>query len=61
MSPPSLAALQRCFRVRMLTQRLSAECSHAKPPSAGPYEKALNVGVAGMGTLENALAALVRP
>ena len=60
-SPSSLKRVQQCFRARMLTQRVSAECAHSKPPSSGPYEKAINVGVAGMGSLERALAALVKP
>jgi len=60
-SPSSLRAVQRCFRARMLTQRVSAECEHAKPRSCGPFEKAINVGVAGMGSLEKALAALIKP
>jgi len=60
-SPSTLKSVQRCFRARMLTQRVSAECAHAKPTSCGPYEKAINVGVAGMGSLEKALAALIKP
>ena len=60
-SPSTLKSVQRCFRARMLTQRVSAECEHAKPPSCGPYEKAINVGVEGMGSLEKALAALTKP
>jgi hypothetical protein len=47
-SASTLKSVQRCFRARMLTQRVSAECEHAKPRSCGPYEKAINVGVAGM-------------
>ena len=61
LSPASLKSMKRCFRARMLTQRVSAECAHSKPPSSGPFEKALNVSVAGMGSLEKALVALVKP
>lgn len=41
-----------------MTQRISAECAHAKPFSCGPFEKAINVDVVGMGSLQNALASL---
>lgn len=30
----SLRRLQNCFRIRMLTQRVSAECAHSKPVSS---------------------------
>lgn len=50
--------LMQCFVVRTSTQRVSAECEHSKPCSLGPFEKAINVDVAGMSSLQNALASL---
>jgi hypothetical protein len=58
--PRHLPPLQRAFRVRMLTQRRSAECAHRKPAAEGPFDKALNLAVAGMRSLEASLADLVK-
>jgi len=44
----------------MLTQRRSAECAHRKPAAEGPFDKALNLAVAGMRSLEASLADLVK-
>ena len=42
-------------------ERASAECGHTKPASRGPYERAVNVSVAGgAGSLPAALAAAGR-
>lgn len=57
-SPSDQKRLLRSFVVRTSTQRISAECQHSKPCSLGPFEKAINVDVAGMGSLQNALASL---